>query len=135
MDDKRIYLDDEIVYNFSLTIGNEHFNINKENEKQQELSLYFESNLLKLSKRIQEKYRFQCCFTCQYSDYSPYGNDDYGSMLCYKKHKQEYLKVNCKDDFFQYLEGIDYEGRQETYLCEEYEPRIYCEGYRGKISM
>lgn len=60
MDDKRIiYLDNEIVYDFSLTIGNKHFYTNKKDGKQQELSLHFESNLIKLSKKIQEKYRIQ----------------------------------------------------------------------------
>ena len=71
--------------------------------------------------------------TCQYSDYSPYGNDDYGTMLCYKKHKSEYLKVNDKYSYFEYLEGVECEVRQETYLCDEYEKRNQCEGYQGFV--
>lgn len=32
-------------------------------------------------------YYIKCCFTCQYSDYSPYGSDDYGLMLRFCRHK------------------------------------------------
>ena len=71
--------------------------------------------------------------TCQYSDYSPYGNDDYGAMSCYCRHKEDCLKVNNKQDYFRYLEGKDFDGRQETYLCEQYCPRSQAGGYRGFV--
>ncbi len=74
-----------------------------------------------------------CCLTCQYSDYSPYGNDGFGYMLCYKNHKNEYLKVNDKDSFFEYVEDLDFEFEYETNLCKEFAPRILCEGYRGYV--
>lgn len=125
-DDETVYLDDVHIKNFSLSIDGEEYSVDAKD-------LYFESNFLKLCKMIKDKYELRCCFTCQYSDYSPYGNDDYGTMLCFRKHKSEYLKVNNKDDFFQYLFHLDFERRQETYLCEEYEVRNRCEGYRGFI--
>ena len=80
---------------------------------------------------IAPEYRLQCCFTCQWSDYSPYGSDDYGSMLCYRAHKEEYLKGS--DDYFGYLEELPCEQRQETYCCPDFAPRNQCGGYRGYV--
>lgn len=68
-----------------------------------------------------------------YSDYSPYGSDDYGLMLCFCRHKNDCLKVNSKDDFFSFLEGKDCDGRQETYLCGHYCLRDKASGYRGFV--
>lgn len=125
-DNNRVYGDDEIVSIFSLCI---------ENKVYESLikSLCFESVLLDISKQIQEYYYIKSCFSCQYSDYSPYGSGDYGTMLCYRRHKEEYLKVNNKNDFFEYLEMKDFDTRQEDYLCEEYEVRNKCKGYRGFV--
>lgn len=111
---------------FTLCVDGKEYSVdNKE--------LYFEDSLLRLSRMIGEEYSLKCCFTCQYSDYSPYGNDDYGTMLCYRHHKDAYLKVHDKASYFQYAEGLDHETRQETYCREEYEPRTKCEGYRGFV--
>lgn len=93
----------------------------------------FESAILSIYKLIKDKYDMICCLTCQYSDYSPYGNSDFGTMLCYRRYKEEYLKVNSKSDFFEYLSDIKAESVQETQLCKEYSPRTLCEGYRGYI--
>lgn len=125
-DDKIVYLDDIESAVFTLCAEGKEYSVdNKE--------LYFEASLLRLSRMIREEYSLKCCFTCQYSDYSPYGNDDYGTMLCYRHHKDAYLKVHDKASYFQYAEGLDHETRQETYCCEEYEPRTKCEGYRGFV--
>lgn len=80
-----------------------------------------------------DKYRLKCCFTCQWSDYSPYGSDDFGTMLCYRAHKEEYLRVNTKNDYFEHLEGLPVEQRQETYICPDFAVRDQCEGYRGFV--
>lgn len=82
---------------------------------------------------MKKEYYIKCCFTCQYSDYSPYGNDDYGAMSCYRRHKEDCLMVNSKEDYFKYLEGKDADVRQETYLCEQYSPRSRAGGYRGFV--
>ena len=73
----------------------------------------------------------KCCFTCHWSDYSPYGNSDFGTMMCYRKHKEEYSKVNGKETYFKYADNLDFESKQEIYICSEYEPRIHFSGYRG----
>ena len=46
-----------------------------------------------------------------------------------------YLKVNGKNDYFSYLSNNpkDYDLKQETYLCEKYEIRNRCGGYRGYV--
>ena len=96
-------------------------------------TLCFEDALIDINRQMKDSYYLKCCLTCQYSDYSPYGSDDFGTMMCYRCHKEDYLKVNSKDEFFEYLDGKDFESRQETYLCGEYEPRRKCEGYRGFV--
>ncbi|MDE5582832.1 MAG: hypothetical protein K2J08_03915 [Ruminococcus sp.] len=123
-DDVFKYYDDYIVNKFYLTADGKIF-------KTKCKSLWFESGLQEIYRSLKPYYSLKCCFTCQYSDYSPYGSDDFGTMLCYRKNKSDYLKVNSKADFFEYLD--EYEIRQETFVCEEYEPRVKCGGYRGFI--
>jgi hypothetical protein len=96
-------------------------------------SLWFEGNLQELCRLMEQIYELRCCFTCQWSDYSPYGSDDFGTMLCYRAHKAEYLKVNDKDDYLERLSGLTCEQRQETYICPDFVPRDQCEGYRGYV--
>lgn len=126
-DDKVGYYDKTDVNEFSLTADGKIFSAGKK-------SLYFENSLMQIHRQLSPGYCLKCCFSCQYSDYSPYGNDDFGSMLCYKRHKSEYLKVNDKDGFFEFLEPLDFDMRQETFLCGEYEPRTRCGGYRGFLA-
>lgn len=125
-DDKEVYYDDVIVYDFTLSIDGKNYTSTQK-------TLYFENALYDICKQMQHDYYLKCCFTCQYSDYSPYGNDDYGCMLCYCRHKSEFLKVNNKNDYFEYIEGKDFDVRQETYLCREYDVRNKCAGYRGFV--
>lgn len=125
-DDAIVYHDDEIVLEFSLFIDGLCY-------KSTQNTLYFEAALTDICRQIKDDYYLKCCYTCQYSDYSPYGNDDYGIMLCYCRHKNDCLKVNNKADYFSFLEGKDFDGRQETYLCEQYCPRTKASGYRGFV--
>ena len=125
-DDLRVYPDDVIVWEFSLLIDGRCYKSTKK-------TLCFEDALNDICRQIKNDYYIKSCFTCQYSDYSPYGNDDYGSMLCFCRHKDDCLKVNSKDDFFSFLEGKDFDGRQETYLCEHYCLRNKASGYRGFV--
>lgn len=126
-DDIRVYPDDVIVQEFSLLIDGMRY-------KSAEKTLCFEDALNDFCKKIKDDYYIKSCFTCQYSDYSPYGNDDYGTMLCFCRHKEECLKVNSKDDFFSFLGGNDdFDARQETYLCEHYCLRDKASGYRGFV--
>ncbi len=125
-DDVQVYHDDGNVYDFSLHVDRvSYISTGK--------TLDFEYFLNDICKQMAQDYYMKCCFTCQYSDYSPYGNDNYGCMLCYCRYKEEYLKVNNKSDYFNYLEDKDCDVRQETYLCKEYDLRNKCSGYRGFV--
>lgn len=126
LDSERIYMDDAECIKFCITIEDQEYCADRP-------SLCFEQSLLQINAKCREKYLLKCCFTCQYSDYSPYGNDDFGTMLCFKKYKEIYLTVNNKEDFFGKLEGLEYDIQQETWLCDSFEERIHCEGYRGKV--
>lgn len=85
-DQERVYRDDVVVTDFSLTIDGTTFISEKK-------TLRFETALGDICRQMKQEYFLKCCFTCQYSDYSPYGNDDYGTMLCYCRHKEDYLNV------------------------------------------
>lgn len=122
-----VYHDDAVVHEFSLHVDGKCFHSSR-------LTLDFESALTDICRQTAKEYRIKCCFTCQYSDYSPYGNDYFGSMLCYCDNKEDYLKVNNKGEFIEHLSDTPYKMRQETYLCGEYSVRDKCPGYRGYVS-
>lgn len=125
-DDIRVYRDEVIVQEFSFSIDGSIY-------KSALKTLDFETALNDICTQMKGDYSIKCCFTCQYSDYSPYGNDDYGTMLCFCRHKDDCLKVNSKEDFFTFLGGKDFDARQETYLCEQYCLRNKVKGYRGFV--
>ena len=125
-DDTVVYHNDVLVREFSLSIDGRRY-------QSAEKTLDFEPALKDICRQIKNDYYIRCCFTCQYSEYSPYGTDNYGLMLCYCRHKDDCLKVNDKYDFFSFLEEKDCDGRQETYLCEHYCPRNKAGGYRGFV--
>lgn len=125
-DSEQVFRDNSECTEFALIVDNMYFSADK-------LTTDFESALLQIHRKCKDDYLMKCCFTCQYSDYSPYGNGDFGTMLCYKRHKDIYLTVNNKDDFFEKLFELDFEQQQETNVCDCYEERLKCEGYRGKV--
>ena len=125
-DDQRVWADDLEVTDFRLCVDGEEFSVSCKN-------LWFERNLQELIRLMAPKYRLKCCFTCQWSDYSPYGSDDFGTMLCYRAHKEEYLRVTCQNDYIEHLEELPNEQRQETYVCPDFAVRDQCEGYRGFV--
>jgi hypothetical protein len=89
----------------------------------------FENGANEIKSQLEPKYKFINCFGCSFSDYSPYGKAIFGTMLCFKNKKEEYLKVKSKDGLF----DLGKEDRivQEIYQCSEYEPRGINVGYRG----
>ncbi len=129
----RSYCDDEFVYFDSISVSEFSLTADGKTFCSDSKSLDFETGLIDICSKMKPEYSLKCCFNCQYSDYSPYGNNDYGTMLCYKNHKSEYLKVNNKAGFFESLEGLDYDLRQETFICSEFEKRVKCSGYRGFV--
>lgn len=124
LDDTTTSGDVQQVYDVSLHMNGEVYESNTS-------TLFFERDLLNIYRQIKDRYDMKCCFTCQWSEYSPYGNADFGTMMCYRRNKELYAQVHDKDTYFQYMEHIDFESKQETSVCDEYEPRIHFEGYRG----
>jgi len=95
----------------------------------------FEDRLIDICHKIKGHYLLKCCFGCLYSNYSPAGNGDFGTMLCYSRVADQYLKVSGKYGDNPIWKVYDKgEQRQETSLCEHFRPRINClGGYRGLI--
>ncbi len=90
----------------------------------------FEDELLEIQKQLPSGTCMRACINCLYSDYSPYGHGLFGSMMCFRNLKTEYLRVKSKSDFWGVHDRYE-EMVQETYFCDEFEPRTPGTGYRG----
>lgn len=91
---------------------------------------YFESLFEDIQSQFNSRYILKNCFGCLYSDYSVYGQGALGSMLCFVRQKEKYLKVKTK---FEYMENLtnDYDMVQEIFLCDKFQTRRKGTGYRG----
>ncbi|MEO8148207.1 MAG: DUF6304 family protein [Bacteroidia bacterium] len=90
----------------------------------------FEPGLESIKNNLPKEYKLKCCYGCAFSDYSVYGQAFFGTMLCFKNIKMEYLKVNNKGEFMDIMDKRD-AIVQETYLCNEFQEREKGTGYRG----
>ena len=90
---------------------------------------WFEDELLGIQSQMPEEVFIKACINCLYSDYSPYGHGLFGSMMCFRNLKAEYLKVTTKEEFWS-VHGRQDRFVQETYLCPDFERRIPGTGYR-----
>jgi Family of unknown function (DUF6304) len=91
---------------------------------------HFESAFEILKSKLSETVYPKCCYTCLYSDYSVYGSAIFGTMLCFRNIKKEYLNVKSKDEYMEIMDQREMQI-QEIYLCKEFEKRIEGTGYRG----
>lgn len=91
----------------------------------------FEGGLDILKRQLPDGYKFKCCFGCAYADYSVAGQGAFGSMLCFRNIKKEYLAVRDKDEYMDIMFDCEEKGVQETFLCDEFEVREDGTGYRG----
>jgi hypothetical protein len=89
---------------------------------------WWEDELLDIARALPADTYLKICFSCLYSDYSPYGHGSFGCLTCHRGHKSQYLAVRTKADYFHVPAT---ETVQETYLCPEFERRIPGTGYRG----
>ncbi len=89
----------------------------------------FEYAAQDLIQKLNKLYQFKSCFGCNFSDYSVYGQNTFGTMLCFKNQKRNYLAVKTKVEYM----NLDREDKlvQETFLCPEFEIRQNNIGYRG----
>ena len=68
----------------------------------------------------------KCCTNCAHSEYSPFGSDTYGDLMCFKKSKQVWKTIGnlgLKD--IDNWEKLIIERTQEAFLCEEFEKRDF----------
>jgi hypothetical protein len=92
-------------------------------------SSLFEGAAQQINEQIKGEFTIKNCFWCLYSDYSVYGQGLAGSMLCFLKFKDQYLKVKNKDDYMEM--PTDVPLIQEIYSCDSFETRKPGTGYRG----
>ena len=96
-------------------------------------SAWFETALLDLQAQLRalpEPLSIKACISCQYSDYSPYGNGLFGSRLCFRNIAAEYSQVSDKASFWAVHDRFERQV-QETYLCSQFAWRKPGTGYRG----
>ncbi|WP_310602879.1 DUF6304 family protein [Anaerosporobacter sp.] len=130
LDGKSVNPNMNICERFALIVEGKYYNAI-------ELSEYFEISMQSICKQIAGKYYLYNCFGCLYSDYSPYGQNNIGSLCCFVESKEKYLKVYGKNEGEYTIWDAFEEGFvqcQETAVCNEFAPRINClGGYRGGI--
>ena len=91
---------------------------------------WFEDELLDLARKLPPEERLIACITCQFSDYSPLGHGLFGGLACFRDVKEEYVAISGKAGIFAIWDRRT-ELVQETFLCEQFSPRIAGTGYRG----
>ncbi|MBK9248892.1 MAG: hypothetical protein IPM69_12455 [Ignavibacteria bacterium] len=66
----------------------------------------------------------KCCTNCKYSEYDPFGNDDYGDLMCFKNSKEEWSKLGyiaLKHMSNQnWYKDLNVEKTQEAFWCDEF---------------
>jgi hypothetical protein len=93
---------------------------------------FFEDALQEIGKQLPKDTYFKSCINCLYSDYSVIGNGLFGTMMCFRNIKAEYLSAKSKHEWSDLEFKNKYDRRvQETYLCPEFTKRIPGTGYRG----
>lgn len=90
----------------------------------------FDNELLEIQAFLPPPKLMKSCINCQFSDYSVYAQFSFGSMMCFRNVKEDYVKVRGKHE---YLGVQDRYERfvQETFLCDQFERRIPGTGFRG----
>jgi hypothetical protein len=65
----------------------------------------------------------KCCINCKFSEYSPYGNQEYGDMMCFKNCKEEWSLIGYTGlkDPDNWTKIKRRENTQEAYWCNEFE--------------
>lgn len=83
-----------------------------------------------ITAQLPPRIRLHCCFGCQFSDYSPFGQATFGSMICVYETREQWLEGRNKGDWIA-AHGDEPEWIRETHVCEHFAPRLRSAGYRG----
>jgi hypothetical protein len=98
---------------------------------------YYEEILSRIGASMPQGEWLRCCFTCAFSDYSPYGQGLVGSMMCFVECADPY-RVNddvdhAKDALFDLIDRASpLVFVVETHVCGRYEARRAGAGHRGE---
>lgn len=91
---------------------------------------HFEDELLAIVGQLPPDVALRSCLACGLSDYSPLGNGLFGTLYCFRDTPAAYRQVSSKDELFELWD--DSAGPvQETWHCDDWEPRQPGAGYRG----
>ena len=90
---------------------------------------WFEDVFDMLGKAFNNKYKFKNCYGCLFSDYSIYGSDAFGTLMCFLKQKEAYLQARTKSEHATLYNNFD--CVQETHYCKHFQLRQNNTGYRG----
>lgn len=93
---------------------------------------WFEDALEDLHRQMPPGTFIKACICCAWSDCSPAGSPLFGGLACFRDNKDGYRQVRKKSDLFNIWQSRT-EYVQETYLCDEFEPRGPYPGYRGSF--
>lgn len=90
-----------------------------------------EGAINQLNKQLPSTIKYIGCYNCKFSDYSVYGQQFWGSMLCFKNIKHAYSRVKNKDEYMDLMDNFN-KLVPESHYCNEFEerPKIHT-GYRG----
>jgi hypothetical protein len=132
--DVRVNIDNQIVISKLTTWRNMDWEVGKyRNIKIQiDEELYsiidtftdFENMILALQKSLPKNYKIETCFFCRFSSYNPAGNDDFGTLDCFKNCKAAFVKANNKQSLFDL-----YEKRKKNNIFRV-EETDYCNEFR-----
>jgi hypothetical protein len=90
-----------------------------------------EGAIEQLNAKLPQNIKFIGCYNCKFSDYSIYGQQFWGSMLCFKNIKEIYSKIDGKDEYMEIMDDFD-RLVPESHYCDEFEERPKTHsGYRG----
>nr|WP_315820382.1 DUF6304 family protein [Paraflavitalea speifideiaquila] len=92
-------LGNETTATFTLTIEGEDITVNKVE--------LFEGGFDSIKAKLPEGFDLKCCYGCAYSDYSVYGQGFWGTMMCFKNIKEDYLMVKDKDEYMDIMDDRD----------------------------
>lgn len=95
----------------------------------QNLYWSFDEQLSEIKEQLPQGVHLKTCWSCAFSDYDVAGSGSFGSLACFRNHKEEYRKVSGKAALNR-LWNQRAELVQEIHLCPEFEPRQSGAGYR-----
>jgi hypothetical protein len=97
---------------------------------------FYEEALSAIARALPAGHHLRCCWGCDLSDYSPYGQGLIGSMMCFVEHAAAYRAIDDTEhikpalfDLIERAQPLTFVA--ETHVCDRFAPRRTGAGYRG----